>query len=143
MPAWKICCVWITPMMLLLRIVWLMLIGRNNNISQAMFNLERILSTHGNHAPALNSLGFILADTESDLRKAYNLCLRANHLKTDYSPYLDSFGWALYKLGYRAKAIYTLRKAMILAQNVDSQEVYEHLQCALNLNRAKIEIALS
>ena len=98
---------------------------------EAILSLERVLQSDADNASALNSLGFILAETDTDLPKARNMCERANQLKTDYSPYLDSFGWALYKLGERAKAVYTLRKAMILSP--ENQEVRKHLQCAAKL----------
>ncbi len=101
---------------------------QSENPSQAIYHWERVLQMDAENASALNSLGFILADTDTDLPKAHELCVRANQLKSDYSPYLDSFGWTLHKLGQRAKAIYTLRKAMILSP--ENQEVRRHLSCA-------------
>ena len=101
---------------------------QSQNVPQAIFSLEQVLQSDADNTSALNSLGFILAETDTDLPKARNLCERANELKADYSPYLDSFGWALYKLGERAKAVYTLRKAMILSP--ESEEVRKHLHYA-------------
>ena len=106
---------------------------KNQNVPQAIFRLERVLQSNQENASALNSLGFILAETETDLSKARDLCERANELKADYSPYLDSLGWALYKLGERNKAVYTLRKAMILSP--ENEEVRKHLYYATKSGR--------
>jgi tetratricopeptide (TPR) repeat protein len=64
---------------------------------------------------ALNGLGYVLADTEKDIRKAVALCKKAVEQKPQNPAYLDSLGWAHYKNGDLLEARTWLRRALDLA----------------------------
>jgi tetratricopeptide (TPR) repeat protein len=63
------------------------------------------------HAPALNYLGYMLADRGLRLPEAVTLIERALKIDPDNPAYLDSLGWALFKQGRAAEAEPPLRKA--------------------------------
>lgn len=98
---------------------------KKEDAEQAISHWERILQVESNNLSALNSLGYALCDTETDLNRGLSYCRRVVDIRENYSPYLDSLGWALFKNGHRAKAIYMLRKAMILSP--ENTEIRGHL----------------
>ena len=55
-------------------------------------------------APALNSLGYTLADRGQRLPEAVGFIERALKVDPDNPSYLDSLGWALFKQGRAAEA---------------------------------------
>jgi tetratricopeptide (TPR) repeat protein len=62
-------------------------------------------------APALNSLGYTLAERGERLSEAVDYIQRALKLDPDNPAYLDSLGWALYKQGRADQAEEPLRQA--------------------------------
>ena len=73
-------------------------------------------------APALNSLGYTLADRGQRLPEAVGFIERALKVDPDNPSYLDSLGWALYKQGRATEAEAQLRKA---AQALPEQSVIQ------------------
>ena len=63
------------------------------------------------NAPALNALGYLLADRGQRLPEAVGYIERALKVDPDNPAYLDSLGWALFKQGKVAEAEPHLRKA--------------------------------
>jgi tetratricopeptide (TPR) repeat protein len=61
--------------------------------------------------PALNSLGYTLAERGERLPEAVGFIERALKVDPDNPSYLDSLGWALFKQGRAAEAEAPLRKA--------------------------------
>jgi tetratricopeptide (TPR) repeat protein len=103
-------------------------------IAEAIDYLEKALGIDPDNANALNSLGYILAETGTDLPRALDCCKKAVR-KNDRNPaYLDSLGWVHHKLGNRNEAIYHLRKALAVS-NAD-REVADHLRKAMEGSRA-------
>jgi tetratricopeptide (TPR) repeat protein len=77
--------------------------------------LEKAIGMDAESGNALNSLGFILADTDRDPRRAVELCRKAVRRQPKNPAYLDSLGWAYYKLGKSDEARDVLRSALELA----------------------------
>ena len=86
---------------------------------------EKALDLDKDNATALNSMGYILADTGIDRVKGLRLCRKAVDQKPQSPVYLDSLGWAYYKCGETVEARSLLKRAMELAPN--EQEIKKHL----------------
>jgi len=87
---------------------------------------EKTLEIDTNNATAMNSMGYILADTGIDVMRALRLCRKAVDSKPQNAAYLDSLGWAYYKSGEVVEARTWLRRAMELAP--DEKEIKRHFQ---------------
>jgi tetratricopeptide (TPR) repeat protein len=91
-----------------------------NHNKQAMEYYEKALEIDRNNATAMNSLGYILADSNTDLDRALNLCKRAVGIHPQNPAYLDSLAWAYFQSGDIAEARAWISKALELApQNED------------------------
>jgi tetratricopeptide (TPR) repeat protein len=93
---------------------------------QAIDYYERALDLDGNNTTALNGLGFILVDTDTDLLRGLRCCKKAVDLKPQNPAYLDSLGWAYFKNGELLEARTWLRRAMEAAP--DKREIKEHFR---------------
>ncbi|MCL2763731.1 MAG: tetratricopeptide repeat protein [Treponema sp.] len=78
---------------------------------------ERTLEIDSENATAMNSMGYILADTGMDIMRALRLCRKAVDSKPQNAAYLDSLGWAYYKSGEILEARTWLRRALEIAPN--------------------------
>ena len=87
---------------------------------------EKTLEMDSNNTTAMNSMGYILADTGMDVMRALRLCRRAVDSKPQSPAYLDSLGWAYYKSGEVVEARTWLRRAMELAPN--EKEIVRHFK---------------
>ncbi|MDR2782366.1 MAG: tetratricopeptide repeat protein [Treponema sp.] len=92
----------------------------------AIASYERALSIDSQNLTALNGLGFILADTDKDVKRGLRFCKRAVEKKPGNPVYLDSLGWAYYKNGKRIEAIKFLLKAR--EKDPDNPFIREHLK---------------
>lgn len=75
--------------------------------------------------PALNFLGYLLADHERDLVEAERLVHRALLQDPDNGAYVDSWGWVLFRLGRLEEARAALERAVELTGG--DAVVHEHL----------------
>lgn len=98
-------------------------------IDEAIKYLEHAIDIDPDNANALNSWGYILADENRDLHRSLDLCKRAVALDDGNPAYLDSLGWAHYRLEEYDEALFYLRKALS-ASNGD-KEIADHLRAAL------------
>lgn len=73
---------------------------------------RKVLSTDPRNAMALNYLGYMLADRGVRLDEALNLIKKAVLQEPQNGAYLDSLGWAYFKMGNYEMAEENLRKAM-------------------------------
>jgi len=78
---------------------------------------EKSLEIDSENATAMNSMGYILADTGIDVMRALRLCRRAVDHKPQSAAYLDSLGWAYYKSGEITEARSWLKRALEIAPN--------------------------
>jgi Flp pilus assembly protein TadD len=92
-------------------------LGQNE---QAIASLTAAIASDPLSAPALNSLGYTLAERGERLPEAVSFIERALKVEPDNPAYLDSLGWALFKQGRTEEAEPYLRKA---ADALPSQSV--------------------
>jgi Flp pilus assembly protein TadD len=78
----------------------------------AIESYEKALDLDQENSTALNSLGYVLADTGLDKLRGLRLCRKALEKNSRNAAYLDSVGWACYKCGKLTEARSWLRKAM-------------------------------
>ncbi len=94
------------------------------NIDLAESDLMIVLGQDPENAPALNALGYTLADQTDRLDEAEDLIRRAYELLPDDAAVTDSMGWVAFKQGRLDEAERYLRLAMSLD---DNPEIAAHL----------------
>jgi len=87
---------------------------------------EKALDIEKDNPTALNSLGYILADTGMDTQKGLRLCRKAVEKNSQNAAYLDSLGWASYRCGKLNEARNWLRRALEIAPQ--EKDIKEHLK---------------
>lgn len=91
----------------------------------AEINLRKILNETPNYPIALNNLGYLLIERNKMLEEAVTLIKKAVRMEPENSSYLDSLGWAFFKLGKLNQAEDYLKKAF--RYNSSSATILEHL----------------
>ena len=86
---------------------------------------RKVLAGDPRDAGALNYLGYMLADRGVRLEEALQLIKRAVQEEPQNYAYLDSLGWAYFKLGNYELAEENLRKAM--DRNSNDPTVHDHM----------------
>ncbi|MGE3277991.1 MAG: tetratricopeptide repeat protein [Vicinamibacterales bacterium] len=100
---------------------------------------RRILERDPLHAPALNYLGYMLADQGERLDEAVTLIERALTVDPGNASYQDSLGWALFKQGkFEAAEGYLSKAAGQMADNSVIQEHYGDVLARLGKNDAAV-----
>jgi len=97
-------------------------LDRFDGVVQAM---ERALKLEPEHTDALNYLGYSYADRGVQVEQALKLTRRAVELKPQNGYYIDSLGWALFKIGRSDEALATINRALSLI--TDDPVIFEHL----------------
>jgi tetratricopeptide (TPR) repeat protein len=87
--------------------------------------MEQTLELDPEHADALNYLGYSYADRGINGEEAVSLTQQAVTLKPHNGYYVDSLGWALYKVGRIEEALEMMQRAVALVS--DDPVIYEHL----------------
>jgi len=85
---------------------------RQKKFEPAEEMFRKVLSTDPRNAMALNYLGYMLADRGVRLDEALNLIKKAVQQEPQNGAYLDSLGWAYFKMGNYEMAEENLHKAM-------------------------------
>lgn len=98
---------------------------RTGDLKGAEATLRQVLSKDPNNATALNNLGYFLADHDERLEEALGMIQRAVRAEPTNPSYLDSYGWAYYKLGKLQEAERYLNDAA--RRNPASATIQEHL----------------
>ncbi|HUQ34610.1 MAG TPA: tetratricopeptide repeat protein [Pyrinomonadaceae bacterium] len=101
-------------------------------------SLRRILARDPNNATALNNLGYFLVERNVRLTEALEMIQRAVRTNPTNSSFLDSLGWAYFKLGRLEEAERHLTEAA--RRNTTSVAIQEHLG-DLYQRRGKTELA--
>lgn len=91
---------------------------------QAIAWLRKTLEVAPDYDQALNYLGYVFADGNTNLDEARALIDRALELQPDNGAYLDSRGWLLFRLGKYRDAVAVLEKA---AGTLQDPVIYDHL----------------
>jgi Flp pilus assembly protein TadD len=92
---------------------------------QAEASFRRALAIDPNNGLTLNYLGYMLADHNEKLDEALAMIQKAVQLDPQNYAYLDSLGWAYFKLGNYTLAEVDLRKAV--ERNSTDPTVHDHL----------------
>lgn len=103
------------------------ILNRMSRFEEAEKILRFIIEQNPDNASALNNLGYFLLqrDNKSLHQEALILIERAVTIEPLNGSYLDSLGWAQYKLGQLAPARDSLKKAMVYSRS--NSAIYEHL----------------
>ncbi len=109
--------------------------GRYDNAEK---NLREIIEQSPGYPIALNNLGYLLLRQDKNLEEALSLISNAVKIEPRNSSYLDSLGWAYYKLDRLDEAELYLRKASRF--NATSVTILEHLGDVFR-KRGKLEEA--
>lgn len=99
-----------------------------DQVDRAVTDLQQIIALDGDHAPALNALGYTFADENRNLDEAHELITRALELDPKNPAYLDSLGWVKYRMGELETASQVLADAFELEPNA---EIGAHLGVVL------------
>ena len=108
-------------------------IGRKANAIQVM---EEIIKVHPDDAPALNYIGYTLAEKNEQLDRAYELISKALQVDPENAHIIDSLAW----VQYRQKNYQAAWDTIIKAIGYDPKEaaIWEHYgDIAVELNKIK------
>jgi tetratricopeptide (TPR) repeat protein len=98
---------------------------REKRYPEAEEQFKKVLASDPEHASALNYLGYMLADQNTKLEEALGYIKRAVDLDPTNGAYLDSLGWAYFRLGKYELAEDNLLKA---SQKINTDPtVHDHL----------------
>jgi tetratricopeptide (TPR) repeat protein len=98
---------------------------RQKKYPEAEEMFKKVIADDRNNAAALNYLGYMLADRNTRLEEALGYIRKAVQIDPQNGAYLDSLGWAYYRLGNYSLAEENLRKAVDRMQN--DPTVLEHM----------------
>ncbi|MCP4872260.1 MAG: tetratricopeptide repeat protein [Proteobacteria bacterium] len=96
------------------------------SLDASQATLEAVLEQWPNHADALNSLGYLLAEENRDLDRAAELLTRALEQRPFSAAFQDSMGWVRYRQGRFAEAVEHLEQAA--AWQPGEPEIDGHLE---------------
>ncbi len=98
---------------------------REKHYAQAEEQFKKVIAADPQHAPALNYLGYMLADQNMKLEEALGYIKKAVELEPANGAYLDSLGWVYFRLGKYDLAEEYLVKA---SQRINTDPtVHDHL----------------
>jgi tetratricopeptide (TPR) repeat protein len=98
---------------------------RTHQFDRAERTFRGIIAADPSHAPALNYLGYMLAEHGRKLDEAVTLIQKALAIDADNPSYLDSLGWAYFKQDKLDRATDPLERAA--AAEPESSVIQEHL----------------
>jgi tetratricopeptide (TPR) repeat protein len=95
------------------------------DLNGAEVAVRDVLAREPENPVALNFLGYLLADHDRNLSEAVQLILKALALEPDNAAFIDSLGWAYFRLGKLPEARANLERAIQLSGG--DPIIYEHL----------------
>jgi Flp pilus assembly protein TadD len=98
---------------------------QSGRIPEAEQAVRDALGMEPENPRVLNFLGYLLADANRSLEEAVALIKRALELEPDNGAYVDSLGWAYFRLGRLEEARTQLERAVVLTGG--DPVVHEHL----------------
>lgn len=102
------------------------LAGKQGNYDEAVEWLEQVLDEFPGDIGASNDLGYLWVDQGKNLGRGLNMIQAAVAAEPENWAYLDSLGWAYFRLGRNQDAIDQLEKAVALADTPDPT-ILDHL----------------
>ena len=87
--------------------------------------MKTVLQLDPHHADALNYLGYSYAERGVEIEEAVSLTKLAVSLKPNNGYYVDSLGWAFFKMGLLEEALVEIKRAVSLVD--DDPVIFEHL----------------
>jgi len=108
--------------------VWFMrgaMYERMNRVDLAETEFRKVLRVDPESAGAMNYIGYMLADRNMRLQESYDLITAALEKDPGNGAYLDSLGWALFRLGRLEEAETALQKAVL--KTPKDPTVHHHL----------------
>jgi Flp pilus assembly protein TadD len=100
-------------------------LSRTGKLKDAERELRDALRFQPNDPAVLNNLGYFLVDHDKDLTEAFKMIERAVTAEPENPSYLDSLGWAYFKLGQLDQAEKYIVQS--LKGRPRSAEVLDHL----------------
>lgn len=101
----------------------------------------RALEIDPENANALNGLGYVLAEEGKDGGRALSCCRKAVDKFPNNPAYLDSLGWAYFRLGYLEEARTHIAQALSLAPG--EEVILEHARALAGGSSAEVEDGLN
>jgi predicted Zn-dependent protease len=98
---------------------------RTRRYDEAAEQFQAVLAIQPENSTAMNYLGYMWADNGENLEQALELVRRAVALEPNNGAYVDSLGWALFRLGEFEEARRHLERANQLAP--EDPTILEHL----------------
>ena len=98
---------------------------RQKEYDKAEKTFKKVIELNPKHAAALNYLGYMLADRGVRLEESLSLIQKAVDLDPNNGAYLDSLGWAYFKLNRVNEAETYLKKALDRVRK--DPTIHEHL----------------
>lgn len=98
----------------------------SGSFEEALRHSRAVLTLDPENAPALNFVGYILAERGQDLAESESLIRRALEKEPQNGYYVDSLGWVLFQKGDYAGAVVELEHAVALTEERDAI-ILEHL----------------
>jgi tetratricopeptide (TPR) repeat protein len=98
---------------------------RQKKFEQAEAEFRKVLKSNPKSAPALNYLGYMLADRNVRLQEALDMISKAVDMDPNNSAYLDSLGWAYFRLNRLDDAATQLLRS--LERGSRDPTVHDHL----------------
>jgi tetratricopeptide (TPR) repeat protein len=98
---------------------------RQKDYEKAEGTFRKVLEINPDHAASLNYLGYMLADRGVRLEESLDLIKKAVDLDPNNGAYLDSLGWAYFKLNRMDEAELYLKKALDRVRK--DSTIHEHL----------------
>jgi tetratricopeptide (TPR) repeat protein len=111
---------------------------KQNRVSDAEVSFRKALELEKNSAPAMNYLGYMLADRGLKLDEALKLIQKAVEVDPGNGAYLDSLGWVYFRMNKLDLAEEFLKKAVRFVDN--DADIHDHL-AQLHYKRGEYENA--
>ncbi len=101
-----------------------------NNHKNVVAELKKVLKIDPDNPQANNFLGFFLIERGEELGKAINMIKKALSADSENAAYLDSLGWAYYKLAKEddgGKIVFALQKLIEASNFAKDPEIMGHI----------------
>lgn len=113
---------------------------RMKKVDLAEAEFRKVIEVNPEDAPALNYLGYMLADRNVKLPEALSLVTKALELEPNSGAYLDSLGWVYFKMNRLPEAEENLRQALLRTPR--DATVHDHMGDVL-LRESKVKEAIA